>query len=297
MNNYKANIKDQIGNSIYQIECKKYYKILRDLHNAVFTSTERMKSEKTEERYSGGNVPGIENLYTFITMMEQLLKGKKSINGIDYGCGCHYFADDMARNNHWNVIGYDSDEYAIGRAKEKYPYSAERYILCDLLKDGIPSADQSQDFVFCNAVIQHFSDEEAEKCFNDISRVLKKSGLFVVIFKNKIDDMVSFAKTEGLEINIIDEAAGKIEIEDRTMKKAAEKIKLSSLKMLLSIYQRGMRLFHFYSLQEIVEIGKKMKFTIIEDIPISNDTKTRGVFTYYSGKKIPTAALFFRKVL
>jgi SAM-dependent methyltransferase len=284
-----------LGDSTYQTECKRYYAVLRELHNAIFTSPERMKSEKTEERYSDGNVSGIENLYTFITMLVELMHAKKTVQGVDYGCGSHYFVDDMTRNPHWDVIGFDSDDNAINNAKAKYPQSADRYRCRDLLKDGVPLPGESQDFVFCNAVIQHFSDEEVEKSFIDISRILKKDGILLIIFKNKIDDFSSFSHAAGLESAILDANAGMIEIEDRTMKKAMEALDPRKKELLPEKYQKGMRLFHFFSVPEIEELGKRVNLKVIEKIGLGDAKHTRGVFTYNSGKKIPAAAMFFTK--
>jgi hypothetical protein len=61
--------------------------------------------------------------------------------------------------------------------------------------------------------------------FEDIVRVLKKNGVFILIFKRKIKDWEIFLKKTGLQINIINEKEGQIEIEDEEMKKAFGKLK------------------------------------------------------------------------
>ena len=108
--------------------------------------------------------------------------------GVDYGCGSHYFVDDMQWQYGWDVIGYDVDEVAIEDAREKYPNSKDRYQVLDLLREKMPLPDSSQDFVFCNAVIQHFDDRETEWALTDIARVLTPGGILLLIFKRKVEE-------------------------------------------------------------------------------------------------------------
>lgn len=284
-----------IGNSIFQKDCKVYYDTLREIHSNIFTTPERMQAEKTEERYTDGNLPGIENLYTFVTMLVTLMKCRKSVTGVDYGCGSHYFVDDMAKNSGWDVIGFDADSSAIQEAKNKYPLSAERYRSLDLLREKIPLPDASQDFVFCNAVIQHFSQAETVYSFEDIGRILKKEGIYLIIFKRKLDNYTAFSKKSGLKISVIDQAEGIIEIEDKSMKKALAVTDTVKKSLLPEKEQRGMRLFHFFSVEEIEKIAKQVNLHIIDDLILPDGDKAKGIFTYNSGKNIPAAALFFRK--
>jgi len=217
------------------------------------------------------------------------------VKGVDYGCGSHYFVDDMHRNYRWDVIGFDVDRHAIHTARKRFPKSAKKYRVLDLLKNKMPLPDQSQDFVFCNAVIQHFSSEEMNHAFKDISRILKRGGVFLLLFKRKPQDYSLFAKVSGLKIAILNKTSGMLKIEDRTMKKAIAALDGEKRALLPLQIQQGIRLFHFFSIQEIEKAGKSVNLRIIKRLMFRNTKESRGVFTYTSGKGIPSAAMFFQK--
>ena len=50
---------------------------------------------------------------------------------------------------------------------------------------GLPYDNEELDFVVCSCVIQHLGGkEELERAFDEVSRVLKKGGLFYLMFKS-----------------------------------------------------------------------------------------------------------------
>jgi SAM-dependent methyltransferase len=286
-----------IGNSIYQIESKKYYNELRKIHSAVFISGhKRVAAEKHDERYSNCSAKGIKNLYTFVDILAARLKNVKEVNGIDFGCGSHYLISDLNEFDGWNVIGFDMDKAAIAEAQKNYPEVSDKYFVLNFLKDRLPVEDKSQDFVFCNAVIQHLSTEEMLHAFEDIARVLKKNGVFILIFKRKIKDWEIFLRKTGLQINIINQEEGQIEIEDEEMRKAFGKLKKGEKTKIDPNYLKGMRLLHFFSVEEVIGALEHKGLKIINEINLPGGAISNGIIKYFSGKNIPTAALFSRKV-
>lgn len=283
-----------LGNSIYQIESYKYYTLLREVHNRVFTfNPQRIEAEKTAERYHDSNVEGIDNLYTFITILKELMRDKAEVKGVDYGCGNHFFVDDTRKQFGWDVVGYDVDEVAIKGAKKKYPENADRYMHLDLLKNKIPLGDKSQDFVFCNAVIQHFSDTEVGFALADIARILKPGGILVLVFKRNIEEWKRFSVQTGLKVKVLDAKEGKIKIEDEPMKKAIQELDNHKKSTLDSDTQEGLRLFHFFSIEAITALAKRREFAVLKNIEVEKQKLDEAILTYRSGKGIPAAAIFF----
>lgn len=288
----------KIGNSVYQRECRKYYnRLIRDLHSQIFTfDPKRINAEKTEDRYFNCNIDGIRNLYSFIDILKSLLINKKNVTGIDFGCGNHYFVHDMRDTNKWDVRGYDSDKYAIELAKKQYPSNSDYYLHSDLLKSKLQLPDNSQDFVFCNAIIQHFSNEEVDYAFHEISRILKPSGIFLLIFKRNIVDWLSFTKETGITVKVLDNIEGRILIEDEFMKIAIKKLPKELKENLENHLRNGLRLFHVFSIEKVIEIANKNRLEVIRNIIYENIQIDMAVFNYFSGKGIPTAATISKKV-
>ena len=192
------------GSSVLQEDSKKYYGELRDLHSKTFSEDpDRIEAEKTEKRYVDGNIEEIENLFTFINWLVQLIPNKKDVKGVDIGCGSHNFVDQMRREKGWDVRGFDPDAKAIKKAQIYFPESRGSYSIADVLA-GIPLPDNSQDFVFSNAVIQHFDDSEIRSLLQEVRRILKKDGIFLVIFKRNIPDWDQFAQDSGSKVELLD---------------------------------------------------------------------------------------------
>ncbi len=281
--------------SEYQKDAEEYYGLLRQVHSAAFTTRARQNAEMTEERYLSEEYPAIRNLNTFIEMLHFLLGDGHQISGVDFGCGSHFFVDMVRRKYGWNAKGYDPDETAIAEAKEKYPESRDAYFVNDPLQQGLPLPDASQDFVFCNAVLQHFSDEEANLTLQEIARVLKAGGVCLLIFKRNVEDWQALSSQKGLKVEILDHAFGKVLIEDKTMKKALANLDEQAKAKLPEHYRNGMRLFHVFWVDDVWRMAAKYGLNIIESVQLPDESKARGIFLYFSGKGIPTAAVFLIK--
>lgn len=286
-----------IGNSVYQQESKKYYLELREIHSAAFINDkERIYAEKYEKRYDNGNYKGIKNLYTFVNIIVTLLKNNEKVKGIDYGCGSHYLVHDLHIRYKWDVKGFDLDKYAIQMAKKNYSESKANYVFLNLLDNMLPVKDSSQDFVFCNAVIQHFDNIELSFCLQDISRVLKPGGMFILIFKWNIKNWHSFEEKYNNKVNVLDHKEGKIEIEDKKMKQTLAELPGQKKKTINPKYFSGMRLFHFFSIDYILKAAKHYHFNVKDKVNIpGGDIGVKGIFTYQSGKGIPTCTIIFQK--
>jgi|GEM_PF-3177661 len=287
--------REKLGHSIYQEESKKYYDDLHGLYTHVFLNPERIKAEKTEQRYHFGNVPGIRNLYTFINILAEFLKNKKNIKGIDYSCASHFFVNDTVCDFKWDVTGYDMDLNAIHDAWKRYPKSRDHYQYWNLLEKDIPVADGSQNFVFCNALIQHFDTQEVCAAFRDISRVLCKEGIFTLIFKRKVGDWKRFSTKSGLHVHVLDEKEGCVKIEDILMRDALQSLPPQEKGKIDTSYHTGLRLFHVFSVDQIIQIAKENRLHVCENVVLQKQKMEQAIFTYNSGKGIPTAAIFFRK--
>jgi len=281
--------------SEYQKDAEEYYGLLRQVHSATFTSLARQNAETTEERYESEEHPAIRNLNTFIEMLHSLLGDGPEISGVDFGCGSHFFVDVVRREYGWNATGYDPDATAIAEAKEKYPQSRVAYFVSNPLEQGLPLANASQDFVFCNAVLQHFSDDEAALALREMARVLKAGGVCLLIFKRNVEDWQALSSQRGLKVEVMDHAAGKVRIEDRTMKNALANLDEPTKSKLHQRDREGMRLFHVFSIGEVLRLAAKHGLQVIDSIPLSEAATAKGIVRYFSGKGIPTAAGFLSK--
>jgi ubiquinone/menaquinone biosynthesis C-methylase UbiE len=281
--------------SEYQKDAEEYYGLLREVHSATFTSAARQQVETTEERYESDEHPSIRNLNTFIEMLHSLLGDGPEISGVDFGCGSHFFVDLVRREYGWNAKGYDPDAAAIAEAKEKYPQSREAYFVNNPLKENLPLPNASQDFVFCNAVLQHFSDEEAALALREMARVLKTGGVCLLIFKRNVDDWQALSSQRGLKVEVLDHARGKVLIEDKTMKKALAKLDEQTKAKLPEHYREAARLFHVFSVGEVLRLAAKHGLQVIDSISLSEAARANGILRYFSGKKMPTAAVFLSK--
>lgn len=281
--------------SEYQKDAEEYYGLLRQVHSATFTTLARQNAETTEERYESEQYPAIRNLNSFIEMLHLLLGNGPEISGVDFGCGSHFFVDMIRRKYGWNARGYDPDATAIAEAKAKYPESRDAYFVTNPLQQGLPLSDASQDFVFCNAVLQHFSDEEASLALQETARVLRKDGVCLLIFKRNIEDWQALSSQKGLEVEVLDHASGKVLIEDKTMKKALANLDEQAKAKLPEHYRNGMRLFHVFWVEEVCRLAAKYGLHVADSVQLPDESKARGIFLYFSGKGIPTTAVFLVK--
>ena len=165
----------------------------------------------------------------------------------------------------------------------------------DLLKENMPLPESSRDFVFCNAVIQHFSTDETRRAFEDIARVLKFDGIFLVVFKRDILDWQSFSSETKLTIKRVDDADGAIKIVDAPIKAAVNSLEDQRKAELSDDDLAGLRLFHFFSVQKVVSLANELGLEVVKGLQTGFRMMDQAIFTYRSGRSIPTAAVFFRR--
>jgi len=98
----------------------------------------------------------------------------------DIGCGNGVFTADLRRKFDCNLIGVDSNRYALDQAAE---LDFDKLIqVDDFTKDRLPFEDNSADLVICKDVLEHLI--EPLFLINEISRVLKPGGHFLVHVPN-----------------------------------------------------------------------------------------------------------------
>lgn len=282
--------------SDYQVHSKLYYKTVGVATYKTVTGTpERIAAEHNEQRYTNTNISGIHNLNYLIESLRNLVGSTPNPKGIDYGCGAHFFVHQCAQWG-WDVLGFDVVAEQIELAHQQYPDSANRYRCHDLLADGIPVADASQDFIFCNAVFQHFSSSELTKVLGDMKRVLKDSGVLLAIFKTKIADYTAFQRETSIDIHSVDIDEGKVMVDDPLLNKVLTGLSVDERKKITAQLKTERRLFHLYDVDELLDQARAIGLEVVDEVELANGVKTRGVVTYRSGRGIPSAAIFCYKV-
>ena len=68
-----------------------------------------------------------------------------------------YWVSDLSEYKRWYVTGFDIDRNAIAETRKSCPKVSDKYFALTLLENKLPVEDRSQNFVFYNAVIRHFS--------------------------------------------------------------------------------------------------------------------------------------------
>ena len=283
--------------SEYQRHSQRYY---AGVAAADYTETavtkERPGRTRARTRYTGASVRGVRDLNSFIEGLRRLMRGIPRPRGIDYGCGAHYFVDLCRTAWGWDATGYDAARENIALARRLHPASAAHYIRRDLLADGIPQEDGSQDFVFSNAVFQHFSSRELALGLREIGRVLRPGGILLAVFKIKIPDWRAFEAETRIVVEVLDAAGGRIRIEDPLLKRTLESLPASQRARLDAVIRGGWRLFHVYEVGEVVALARRAALDVVPSVALAGGTARPGIVTYRSGRGIPSAAAFFRKV-
>jgi len=211
-----------------------------------------------------------------------MMPKNRQVNGIDLGCGAHFFTNYTRKAYDWNTIGLDQWAEAIEYGRFKYPDSAEAYWACDFLR-GIPFKDATMDFVFSNVVIQHFDDGELDKTFAEVSRVLRGGGIFLVIFK-RWTDWARFTEETGLKVNILSRLSGVVEIEEPQLKKAIAAAPLEITQKLTLRQREGMREFRWFENQEVVYFGRRHGLHLV------------ALVEFTSGRGLPASAIMFERL-
>jgi SAM-dependent methyltransferase len=98
----------------------------------------------------------------------------------DIGCGNGVFTGDLKRRIDCNLIGVDSNKYALEQASK---LDFDKLIqVDDFTKDKLPIDNESVDLVICKDVLEHLIDPEF--LTHEIFRILKPGGYFLVHVPN-----------------------------------------------------------------------------------------------------------------
>lgn len=272
----------------------RYYEALGPLYyQGTFFDPGTLWADLFKKKYTGGNVPGIDNHGSFVNAIAALLKNKRKVSGVDLGCGPHFFVHLARTKLGWDVVGFDRWRDALACARKNFPESADYYREWDFIEKPTPLLDGSQDFIWCNMVIQHFGDEELGLFFKEAERILCNGGILVVTFKRKTD-WRKFTLRTGLKVKILDEATGLILIEEPKIAKLLKTAPLSVLDRLTEDGREGMREFRVYAPEAPVSFASRSGMEIVPDVPMGGGIWP-GIFKFDSGRGLPTATLFFRK--
>jgi len=96
------------------------------------------------------------------------------------GCGNGIFTGDLKRRIGCNLIGIDSNKYALEQASK---FDFDKLIqVDDFTKDKLPVDNENVDFVICKDVLEHLIDPEF--LTHEVFRILKPGGYFLVHVPN-----------------------------------------------------------------------------------------------------------------
>jgi ubiquinone/menaquinone biosynthesis C-methylase UbiE len=101
---------------------------------------------------------------------------KKDMAIIDLGAGSGEFLISLGKTFKANVSGMDISADRISKAAEKYPKI--NYFQGTL--DNIPAEDNSFEIVISTQTVEHLLDEDLQKSFNEMARVLKPGGMLFI---------------------------------------------------------------------------------------------------------------------
>ncbi len=121
----------------------------------------------------------------------QFVKGRRVL---DLACGEGY-GSKILSSNAAHVVGIDIDKATIEHARKKYTKKNLEFMVGSMM--DIPVKDNNQfDVIVCFEAIEHI--KEQEMLLNEVKRLLKKDGLFIVstpdkrYFEEKIKDKREF---------------------------------------------------------------------------------------------------------
>lgn len=96
---------------------------------------------------------------------------------LDLGCGSGFFTNEFARKGAKKVIGIDNSVEQINLAK-KNPLENTEYILADIFKDNLSTAD----IVLAPYVVNYATDiDQLVKLFQNIYTSLNKNGKLIIV--------------------------------------------------------------------------------------------------------------------
>ncbi|MBT5023404.1 class I SAM-dependent methyltransferase [Candidatus Woesearchaeota archaeon] len=106
-----------------------------------------------------------------------LLKNKKNIKILDYGCNTGYFLD-MIKNKHpsknFNLCGADINRFALKYARKKY----KDFTFFDINNKFFNSESKKFDVIIISHVLEHIKNRNA--FMQNIKKLLKKNGEIII---------------------------------------------------------------------------------------------------------------------
>mgnify|MGYP001577543313 FL=1 len=129
--------------------------------------------------HSGKYIVDYIGRYLNIGSMESLL---------DFGCGPGYLIEHLLKSGgRGKVFGLDFSKEAVDQVNQKF--NKHKYFGEAVRVDRLPSpfADNSMDVVISIEVVEHLNDEQLDGMMQEVARVLKPGGCFVVTAPNKED--------------------------------------------------------------------------------------------------------------
>ena len=120
-----------------------------------------------------------------LPMMRRIIRNrfprKKDAAIVDLGCGHGAFLYACMQEGYRNAVGVDRSPEQVAEAKRLGIAGVIEGDLMEYLR-GLP--DDSQDVVICFDVIEHFTKEELLPFIDQVFRVLKKDGVWVLHIPN-----------------------------------------------------------------------------------------------------------------
>jgi len=115
---------------------------------------------------------------TKITRALHKYRDRISLSGLDVGCGTGHHLNSLANHNTgWQLFGLDYSIKQLEWTREQYPGSK----IINGSATTLPFEDQSLDFAYAVNSLHHLaSKQDQQKAFDEISRVLKSQGIFII---------------------------------------------------------------------------------------------------------------------
>ena len=174
---------------------------------------------------------------------------------VDLGCGCGLLIKELFERNkdkNFKIIGIDYSVKALEKASElnsNYLENGRLELINHNLRMGIPLSDKSADKAVSNWGIVYQVQDDVEKIFSEVHRILKPKREFicVAVIKGNILSLFQPTIIKNLGLDLLK--------------------KLGEIKEGLKIQKRLHFLFPMYSLEELFEILENNGFKILKKQP------------------------------